>query len=137
MEIITTAVPIWICIIQTLYYIFGGNILDDTATKSTNINRISVLDLNCDDGWQEIKHIQCPLNSNYLAVLTADNHIHLITETNVWPNWRDSKRRHYSIHISTILGSKYQDEKWKMSQMDEDGSSVPTLNGPGAGSLEI
>ena len=89
--------------------IFGGN-TNKSYSGFVSENTIYVLDLNCDDGWEEIKHIKCPLSSNYLAVLTDDNYVHLITETNVWPNWRDSQRRHYSIHISTILGSKFSND---------------------------
>ena len=87
---------------------FGGNIFDDNSASGTrNLNEIYVLDLNCNDGWEEMKHIQCPINSNYLAVLTPDNFIHLVTEINVWPNWKESQIKHYTIHVSAILGSKF------------------------------
>ena len=88
--------------------IFGGNVLDNNSKSgSTNLNGIYVLDMSSDEGWREIKHIKCPLNSNYLAVLTPDNFIHLVSEINVWPNWKESKMKHYAIHISTILGSEF------------------------------
>ena len=45
--------------------------------------------------------------SKYLAVLTSDNHIHLFTESNAWPDWQSSDRRHYCVPISTIFGSQF------------------------------
>ena len=78
-----------------MYYliIFGGNIVDNNTTR--NLCGIYGLDLDCDDGWKEMTH---------LAILTADKLIHLVSEINVWPNCKKSKLKHYSIHVSTILG---------------------------------
>ena len=82
--------------------IFGGVTLD-----ADFIDTVYLLDLQKDDGWEAIQHIKCPIASKYSAVLTSDNHVHLFTETNKWPAWKMSVSAHYSIPISTILGSKF------------------------------
>ena len=81
---------------------FGGN-----PSWGKFVESICLLDLDDDVGWIELVHVKCPIASRYLAVLTPDLYVHLLTEFNVWPQWRESERAHYSIPISTILGSKF------------------------------
>ena len=70
-------------------------------------DKIYLLDLeNDDNGWMEVKHIKCPFSSRFVAVLN-DYHVHIFSELGKWPNWEDSQRGHYSVPISTILGSKF------------------------------
>ena len=62
--------------------IFGGQ-----ATAFEYLDTIYFLDLTKhDEGWKELEHIKCPLPSKYLPVLAPNNHVHLFTETNKWPN---------------------------------------------------
>ena len=84
--------------------LFGGD-------ADVYIDTIYLLDLEGDVGWIELKHLKCPIPSAYLAVLTDDNFVHLFTEINEWPEWQESERGHYSIPISTVLGSKFIPQK--------------------------
>ena len=81
---------------------FGGNEWGGEYTDC-----IYLLDLESNEGWIELKHIKCPLPGRYLAVLTEDNWVHLITEVMKWPKWEESVSGHYAVPISTILGSKF------------------------------
>ena len=91
-------------LIRYKHYIilFGGGLGGITFGDS-----IMILDLESDEGWREID-MKCPLKSKYLAVLCDDNHIHLFTESTQWPDWKNSEKQHHSIHVSTILGSKFK-----------------------------
>ena len=81
--------------------IFGGSTNPQSFEDS-----IYLLNLESDDGWKELKHIKCPIKAEYMAVL-SDNHVHLFLGSNQWPNWRDGERGHYTLPISTILGSEF------------------------------
>ena len=83
--------------------IFGG-----VNKNGIYLNTISILNLkDKKTGWIELKHIKCPLKSDYIATITEDCFIHILSEINQWPDWENSERGHYSIHISTILGSTF------------------------------
>ena len=71
------------------------------------VDTIYLLDLNKNIGWIELQHIKCPMKSKYVAILTMDKHVHLFSGSNKWPDWPNSERGHYSIPISTILGSQF------------------------------
>ena len=88
---------------------FGGSSGGFEAVDK-HTDAIYVLDLNSDVGWLELKHIKCPFPGRYLAVLAPDNMVHLLTEINGNPWWK-TKRGHYSIPISTILGSKWNNDE--------------------------
>ena len=78
------------------------------ATSGPYLDSLYVLDLSSDDNeWQELKYVKCPMKSKFLATIGSDNHIHLFTEINKWPDWQESDTAHYSIPISTILGSAF------------------------------
>ena len=88
--------------------IFGGNMFDRSKSGCyAMLNGIYVLDLQSNDGWEEIKHIECPLGADYIVTLAPDNFIHLVTEVTVWPNWEDGEMRHFAIHVSSILGNRF------------------------------
>ncbi len=82
-------------------FIFGGG-----TVGCKFLDEIYVLDLESDDGWKKLKHIKCPIPSKYIG-LVVDHHVHLFTYINQWPNWQDSLTIHYTIPISTLLGSKF------------------------------
>ena len=86
--------------------VFGGSVQARAFTDS-----IYLLDLNNNDGWKELKHIKCPCPSHYIVTITEHNMVHLLMEYNKWPNWEDSKKAHYSLPISTILGSKFNNQE--------------------------
>ena len=72
------------------------------------LDTIYLLDLtNNDQGWKKLDHIKCPIPSKYLAVLTPDNHVHLLTDINKWPNWQESNRGHWSISMKDLMGEYY------------------------------
>ena len=77
--------------------IFGG---DDGSDFH---DEIYALDLRKDDGWVELKHIKCPLKSQYRAIVDGDGDVHLYTRINEWPIWEHSEIKHYSMPISHIL----------------------------------
>ena len=71
------------------------------------VDSIYCLDLEKSEGWKELKHIKCPFPGHYITTITDDNMVHLFAEVNQWPNWRDSQMAHYSLPISTLLGSEF------------------------------
>eukprot|EP01083_Nonionella_stella_P056639 149028_1 len=91
--------PVWKChqrvircgYIAYKHYIimFGGSA---KRGKTVSIYVLNVL--NKDKGWIELKHLKCPIKSNWVAVLDGNNDVHLVSTT---------KRAHYSIPISAIL----------------------------------
>ena len=85
------------------YLIITGGV----SNKHMFMDEIFVLDLTRDDGWIQLKHIKCPIKSTYITVLTDDNYLHLFSSINTWPGWKNSERVHYSMPISTLLGSKF------------------------------
>ena len=85
--------------------VLGGSIGSGGSRKDSEA--IYLLDLRSDNGWIELKHIKCPLQSEYLAINISDSMVHLFVAMNKWPNWQESVRGHYSIHISTLLGSEF------------------------------
>ena len=56
---------------------------------------------------EKLEHVQCPMKSKYVAILANNNMVHLYTRGNRWPNWEESVKAHYSIPLSTILGSEF------------------------------
>ena len=75
------------------------------------LDDIYVLDLeNEDAGWDKVEHVKCPIPSQYLATLTRNNYVHLLTQVNKWPDWQSGIKAHFSIPISTLLGSKFCNE---------------------------
>ena len=87
-------------------FIFGGGIWIESSGWKL-IDSIYYLDLNKSKGWKELKHIKCPYPGQFITTITDDNVVHLFAEINEWPNWKESKRAHYSVPISTILGSEF------------------------------
>ena len=77
--------------------IFGGH-----EDNGPYMDSIYALDLECDVGWIEMKHIKCPLASNYRAVLDGDDNVHLFTQVNQHP-WQKSEIKHFMICIGEIL----------------------------------
>ena len=91
------------------YVLYGHYMITVGGNPSPGefVDTVYVLDLDDDIGWIEVKHIKCPIQSKYLAVLSDNNYLHIWTEINE-NVWQDSKRGHYSIHVSTILGSNFE-----------------------------
>ena len=89
-------------IFQNYLLIFGG-----FTTGKKFVDSIYILDLNNDnEGWKELKHIKCPIPSQYSAVLTNEMNVHLFAGyNNVIVS--KSQRGHYSLPIRTVLGSQY------------------------------
>ena len=77
--------------------IFGG---DDGRDFH---DEIYALDLKRNDGWVQLKHIKCPLKSQYRAILDGDGYVHLFTRINEWPDWKKSDIKHYSMPVKHIL----------------------------------
>ena len=86
---------------------FGGEGHKDGFKPDGYIDNIYLLDLKGNDGWIELEHVKCPIKSRYYAILDDNNMVHLITGVNKWPDWRKSMTGHYSIPISTLLGSRF------------------------------
>ena len=80
-------------------FIFGGEMDDDKFT-----DKIYCLDLRKDEGWKELKHIRCPLASQYRACLDANGNLHLLTRVNIYPESGKSVLKHYCIHFKHVLG---------------------------------
>ena len=80
--------------------IFGGGLYVDR--KRTYQDSVYLLDLTLNDGWKLLNHIKCPMKSWYLATMTGDNQVHLIARQNA-----KKDTGHYSLPISTILGSAF------------------------------
>ena len=85
-------------IYKNIIVTFGGKIEEHKF-----IDNIYALDLDKEYGWVEIKCIKCPLESQYRAVLDGDDRVHLYTRTNIYPNWKESIRKHYSMPIKEII----------------------------------
>ena len=95
--------PLYRCgyvLYKSFLVIFGG------APDGDFVDNVYLLDLDDNIGWIELEHIKCPIKGRYMAVIDEDNFLHLFSEVN-HKIWRYSEKRHYSIPISTILGSKY------------------------------
>ena len=86
---------------------FGGAANFNGVNDIQYQDGIYLLDLDRDDGWQELEHIVCPIPSNYLATLTPDNYVHLFLTTNKYPNMTESETGHYSIPIKDLMGKYY------------------------------
>ena len=82
--------------------VLGGEVDDDMFT-----DKIYVLDLKRNNGWREMKHIRCPLASQYRACLDGDGNLHLFTRVNVYPDCSDTVLQHCSIPVRQILGDLY------------------------------
>ena len=89
------------------YIVILGGCIWTNKNNVTFSDEIYVLDLQKDEGWRKVKDIKCPVASEYLAAVGADNRIHLLTGINVWPLWRKSEIGHYSIALSTVLGAEF------------------------------
>ena len=83
---------------------FGGN-------TPQYIDTIYVLDVEKTVGWMKMKHITCPLASNYRAVIDKNQVIHLYSTINKWPNWQDSVVKHFTIPIEQILNGLNEGHK--------------------------
>ena len=97
--------------------IFGG-----AAYGATFQDSIYLLDLNRKESWQKLEHITCPVVSDYLGILTANNVVHLFLRRNKHPDWKNSVMGHYSLPISTIIGTEFSmdnHEERKCSECDE------------------
>ena len=87
------------CVMYKQYIItFGGEVSLGRFT-----DKIYVLDLKCDMGWVELKHIQCPIAGDYVVILDGDDRIHLFSSINEWPRWQKSVVKHFSISAKEIL----------------------------------
>eukprot|EP01083_Nonionella_stella_P135987 413631_1 len=85
--------------------IFGGR-----SSYNEYMDAICVLNVESDTGWQQLKHIKCPVASQYVAVLSRDNNVHLLTAYN-----KHKMTTHYRIAMSDILRENdyaYEDEKY-------------------------
>ena len=69
------------------------------TSKNGSSDKIFILDLHSNVGWVEVTHLRCPLASNYVAVLTEDDDVHIMTNVNT-----SDEPKHYAVSISTILG---------------------------------
>ena len=67
-------------------------------TGSQLLDSIYVLDLHEDTGWIEVKHIRCPMASNFVATIGADYDVHLLTQSN-----KRKVRGHFAVSILSIL----------------------------------
>ena len=70
-------------------------------------------------GWKKLEHIV--ICSVHLALVTADNRVHLIAELNE-TEWAKSQSGHYSMPVSAIIGSVYaadDDDEKKCTECDE------------------
>ena len=81
--------------------IFGG-----VSTAFEYLDRIYLLDLSGDNGWQELTHLRCPMTSRYLAVM-CDGDVHLFAGYNKDGSWLDSEKGHYVISIQDLMGDYY------------------------------
>ena len=85
---------------------FGGDraVPGDDNSDIDVSDDIYVLNLKKSEGWIKMKHIKCPLGSQYRAVLDEDENVHLFTRFNKWPNWQESDIKHYSSPVKQVLG---------------------------------
>ena len=87
------------CVIYRNYILlFGGE-----SNSHGHQDAIYILDLDKDDGWQRLEHINCPVASLYVATLTPDNHVHLFLGNN-----GDKIKGHYELPLLKIMGDLYQ-----------------------------
>ena len=80
-------------------------IIGGSTTNNQFVDDVYLLDLRSDNGWKRVRYIECPMPSHYLAILAVDKRVHIFARGNVLPNWKDSELGHYSLPITTIIGS--------------------------------